>query len=151
MNFAPKPLAAARLAEARRQLKQVDLKIEAAVEHRRQTLLDGPATSAAAVSADRMVADLRFLKARLLDQIEWLPERVSQEESEAAWPPTAALAREKLDQMRERLGRLRSIKRFDRSAVHDAEIDSLIPGCGAMAKHVEFLTNFEANSRGEVA
>jgi hypothetical protein len=149
-NPAPKP-AAERLDDAKRELKQIDQKIEAAAQHRRKVLLDGSAKSAAAVSADRDLADLKLLRARLLDQIDLLPERVSQEESAAAWPPTAVLAREKLDQMRERLGRLRSIKRFDRSAVHDAEIDALIPGCGAMAKHVEFLETFERNSRAEVA
>jgi hypothetical protein len=149
-NPAPKP-AAERLDDAKRELKQIDRRIETAADHRRQTLLDGSATSAAAVSADHDLVELKLLRARLQDQIEALPERIAQEESAAAWPPTAVLAREKLGQMRERLGRLRSIKRFDRSAVHDAEIDALIPGCGAMAKHVEFLETFERNSRAEVA
>jgi hypothetical protein len=149
-NPAPKP-AAERLADAKRELREIDRRIEAAAEHRRQTLLDGSAKSAAAVSADRDLADLKLLRARLLDQIDLLPERVSQEESAAAWPPTAVLAREKLDQMRQRLGRLKSIKRLDRSAADDAELDALIPGCRAMSKHAEFLETFERNSRAEVA
>jgi hypothetical protein len=147
---APKP-AAERLADAKRELHEIEQLIEAAAERRRQTLLDGPATSAAAVSADRKLVDLRSLKARLLDQIDLLPERVSQEESAAAWPPTAALARAKLEDMRQRLGRLKSRPRLGRSAADDAEQDSLVQGVGAMAARVEFLTKFEANSRGEIA
>jgi hypothetical protein len=149
-NPAPKP-AAERLDDAKRELKQIDRRIEAAAEHRQQILLDDSAKSPSAVSADRDLADLRSLKARLLDQIELLPTLVSQQESEAAWPPTAALAREKLGQMRERLGRLRSRPRLGRSASEDFEQDALITGCGAMAAHVEFLTKFEANTRGEIA
>ncbi len=148
---APKPPAAERLAEARRQLKQVDLKIEAAAEHRRQVLREGSATSAAADRADRELAGQKLQRSRLADQIELLPELVMREESEAAWPPTAALARNKLQEMKQRLVQLQSRKKLDRSAANDAELDALIPGCGAMSKHVEFLEKFEANSRGEVA
>jgi hypothetical protein len=149
-NPAPKP-AAERLADAELALREIDRRIEAAAQHRRKVLLDGSAKSAAAVSADHDLVELKLLRARLLDQIELLPERIAQEESAAAWPSTAALALNKLQEMKQRLVQLQSRKKLDRSAADDAELDSLIPGCGAMAKHVEFLTNFEANSRGEVA
>jgi len=151
MNPVPKPLAADRLAAAKRELEHVDRQLVAAAEQRRQVLLGGPAKSIAAVALDHDLAELKLLRARLADQVELLPELVMREESEAAWPPTAALAREKLDQMQQRLGRLKSRPRLDRSAADDTELDSLITGCGAMAKHVEFLENFERNSRAEVA
>lgn len=151
MNFAPKPSAADRLSDARRQLRQVEQQIETAAEHRRQVLRDGPADGAPAVRADRALANLKLLRARLLDQIEFLPELVMREESEAAWPPTAALARKKLEEMKQRLVRLRSKKPLDLSATDQAEIDALVPGCVAMAKHVSFLEIFEANSGRAVA
>jgi hypothetical protein len=147
MNSAPTP-AAARLAEAKTELKRVERQIEVAAEHRRQCLLQGSAKSAAAIGADRELADLKLYRARLADQIELLPPLVMREKSEAAWPPTAALARKKLDEMKRRLGQLQSKKKLDRSAADDSEIDSLIPGCGAMARHAEFLEQFEANSQG---
>jgi BMFP domain-containing protein YqiC len=147
MNSAPPP-AAERLAEAKRELKQVERQIEVAAEHRRQCLLQGSAKAAAAVSADRSLADLKLWRARLADQIELLPPLVMREESEAAWPTTAAQARTKLQEMRARLVQLQSKKKLDRSAADDAEIDSLIPGCGAMTRHAEFLEQFEANSQG---
>jgi hypothetical protein len=150
MNSAPPP-AAERLAEAKTELKRVERQIEVAAEHRRQCLLQGSAKAPAAVSADRSLADLRLLKARLADQIELLPELVMREESEAAWPPTAALARKKLDEMKRRLGQLQSKKKLDRSAADDTELDMLVTGCGAMGQHVEFLERFERNSRAEVA
>ncbi len=150
MNPSPTP-AAARLAEAKRKLKQVERQIEVAAAHRRQTLLDGPAKSTAAVNADRELADLKLWRTRLADQIELLPALVTREESEAAWPPTAALARNKLQEMKQRLVQLQSRKKLDRSAANDAELDALIPGCSAMSKHVEFLETFERNSRAEVA
>ena len=130
---------------------EVDRQIEVAAEHRRQVLLQGTAKAPAAVSADRELAELKLLRARLLDQVELLPAIVSREESEAACPPTAALARERLAAMRERLVQLQSKKKLDRSAADDSELNSLAQGVGAMGKHVAFLEKFEANSQGEIA
>ena len=144
------PNAADRLARAKRELKEVERQIETAAEHRRQVLREGPAKAAAAVSADREVADLKSLRARLLDQVALLPAIVSREESEANWPPTAALSRERLAAMRERLVQLQSKKKLDRSASEDFELDSLVQGIGTMRQRVAFLAKFEANSRGEI-
>ena len=145
------PNAAERLAQAKRELKEVERQIETAAEHRRQRLLQGSARAPAAVSADCELAELKLYRARLVDQVELLPALVMREESEAAWPPTSALARDRLAAMRERLVQLQSKKKLDRSAAEDAELDSLVQGVGAMGQRVEFLEKFEANSRGEVA
>ncbi len=144
------PNAAERLAQAKRELKEVERQIEVAAEHRRETLRARPATAPAAVSADRELAELKLYRARLVDQIELLPALVMREESEAAWPPTSALARERLAAMRERLVQLKSKKKLDRSAAEDAELVSLVPAVGAMGQRVAFLAKFEANSRGEI-
>ena len=151
MNFAPKPSAADRLSDARRQLRQVEQQIETAAEHRREVLRDGPADGAPAVRADRKLENLKLSRARLLDQVALLPALVMREESEAAFPPTAALSRERLAAMRERLVHLKSKRKLDRSAAEDAELDSLVQGVGAMRQRVEFLEKFEVSNRGEVA
>ncbi|MGC1324250.1 MAG: hypothetical protein WA850_00755, partial [Xanthobacteraceae bacterium] len=90
-------------------------------------------------------------RARLVEQIELLPAIVSREESEANWPPTAALSRARLAAMRERLIQLQSKKKLDRSASEDFELDSLVQGVGAMGPRVEFLEVFEANGGRAVA
>ena len=145
------PNAAERLARAKSELKEVERQIEAAAEHRRETLRTCPATAPAAVRADRELAELKLLRARLLDQVELLPALVMREESEAAFPPTAALSRERLAAMRERLVQLKSKRKLDRSASEDFELDFLVQGVGAMGQRVEFLEKFEASNRGEVA
>lgn len=145
------PNAAERLARAKSELKEVERQIEAAAEHRRQVLREGSANGAAAVRADRKLENLKLWRVRLLDQLDVLPAIVSREESEAAWPPTSALSRERLAAMRERLVQLKSKKKLDRSAAEDAELDSLVQGVGAMGQRVEFLEKFEASNRGEVA
>ena len=150
-NVVPPLLAADRLADAKRQLRQVERQIEAAAEHRRQVLREGPADGAAAVRADRKLENLKLWRVRLLDQFDVLPAIVSREESEAAWPPTSALSRERLAAMRERLVQLKSKKKLDRSAAEDAELDSLVQGVGAMGQRVEFLEVFEANGGRAVA
>ena len=144
------PNAAERLAQAKRELKEVERQIETAAEHRRQVLREGSANGAAAVRADGDVANLKLLRARIVNQIELLPPLVMREESEAAFPPTAALSRERLAAMRERLVQLKSKRKLDRSAAEDAELDSLVQGVGAMGQRVAFLAKFEANSRGEI-
>ena len=146
---ASKP-AAERLADARRQLRQVEQQIDAAAEQRRDVLREGSASAPAAMRADRALANLKLLRARLLDQVALLPAIVSREESEANWPPTSALSRERLAAMRERLVQLQSKKKLDRSAAEDAELDFLVQGVGAMGQRVAFLAKFEANSRGEI-
>ena len=144
-NVVPPLLAADRLADAKRQLRQVEQQIEAAIAERRDVLREGSADGAPAVRADRALANLKLLRARIVDQIELLPALVMREESEASWPQTAARARTKLAEMQLRLRQLQAIKKINRSAADDALIDSLIPGCVAMAKHVSFLEVFEAN------
>ena len=53
---------------------EIETQIEVAVEHRRQVLREGSANAAAAVRADRALANLKLLRARLLDQVvELLP------------------------------------------------------------------------------
>ena len=117
------------------------------MEDRRDVLREGSASAPAAVTADREVADLKSLRGRLADQVDLLPAVVMREESEANWPPTSALARQKLAAMRERLARLQCKRPVDRSAVEDADIGSLVQGVGAMGKHVEFLQKFEVTGR----
>lgn len=145
------PNAAERLAQAKRELKEVERQIETAAERRREVLREGPADGAAAVRADRKLENLKLWRVRLLDQLDVLPAIVSREESETNWPQTAARARTKLAEMQLRLRQLQAIKKINRSAADDALIDSLIPGCVAMAKHVSFLEVFEANSGRAVA
>ena len=149
-NPAPPP-AAERLAAAKSELKRIETQIDVAAEHRRQVLLQGSAKATGRRFRRSRARGIEVVPRAPADQIELLPAIVMREESEASWPQTAARARTKLAEMQLRLRQLQAIKKINRSAADDALIDSLIPGCVAMAKHVSFLEVFEANSGRAVA
>jgi polyhydroxyalkanoate synthesis regulator phasin len=135
-----KQTAAERLTAAKAELAETERAIELAPEIRRRALIDGQ-SEAIVAEANRHLAYLWQRRQDLADKIAWLPERIAAEESEAAWPSSAAAIQALIDKLSRRLSVL--TKRTPRAAAEDAEIDSLKQRVPALQQRLELMTKFE--------
>jgi hypothetical protein len=132
-----------RLANAKAALAAIEAEIAATTEARKRTLLIDDDDRVAAV-LDRKLARLRLAAQRARDKIEWLPERIVAEESEAAWPSRPDAIKALIDKLARRLSALQGKRPVDRSADDDATIDHLKQRVPALRQRLEQAIKMEA-------
>jgi chromosome segregation ATPase len=135
------------LEAAKAELPQIERGIELANQVRKRLLVNDE-SEAMIAEANRHLAYLRQRRDDLADKIEWLPERISAEESEAAWPSSVPALQALIDKLSRRLSALQAkrqalqAKRQPLAAAEDDEIDHLQQRVPALQQRLQQMIKF---------